>query len=381
MIGVSAFWFYLSAAERYPCLHLIGDSTVADKPLDDNPERGWRQMLPMFFDHRIKVVNHARNGRSTKSFIREGLWQKVYDQLQPGNWLFIQFGHNDGKTADTSRYGAFSMARLVAEEIRRIDLPIAEFLCQPPKWSQEAVGKVVGLDYFYNREFKKNPAGEEIQFHYIWEDRENSGYSQLGDIFENLGAAIAEVHEAPTMETLARLSVYIIVDPDTIKENPLPNYLQPPTIDVIVAWVQQGGVLLLMGNDDGNAEFAHFNQLAGKFGIYFNKVSKHGVTGTNYEMGQFVNLPSHPIFAGVRKIFMKEISTLTIHEAAKPILFDESDVVIAEATVGKGYVCAVGDPWLYNEYIDHRRLPEDFDNRLAGENFARWLLSKAKKVR
>jgi lysophospholipase L1-like esterase len=82
-------------------IHMIGDSTMADKPvIPANPERGWGQMLPLFFKDTVRVVNYARNGRSTKSFIAEGLWDKVVAELKPGDFVIIQFGHNDEKTGN-----------------------------------------------------------------------------------------------------------------------------------------------------------------------------------------------------------------------------------------------------------------------------------------
>ncbi|HTT56628.1 MAG TPA: rhamnogalacturonan acetylesterase [Opitutaceae bacterium] len=87
-----------------PKLHLIGDSTMANKPTDPpNPEHGWGQMLPQFFRDPAMVVNHAVNGRSTKSFIDEGRWQQVLDELHPGDYVLIQFGHNDEKLEDPKR--------------------------------------------------------------------------------------------------------------------------------------------------------------------------------------------------------------------------------------------------------------------------------------
>jgi pectinesterase len=85
---------------------LIGDSTMADKPLEDNPERGWGQLLPAFFDQSVAVRNHAMNGRSTKSFLDEGRWEAVLKALRAGDWVFIQFGHNDQKKEDPTRYAA-----------------------------------------------------------------------------------------------------------------------------------------------------------------------------------------------------------------------------------------------------------------------------------
>ena len=84
---------------------MIGDSTMANKPLDkENQERGWGQMLPMFFEGAIKVDNHAVNGRSSKSFIDEGRWEKVREKIRPGDYVIIQFGHNDEKAKSADRY-------------------------------------------------------------------------------------------------------------------------------------------------------------------------------------------------------------------------------------------------------------------------------------
>lgn len=62
-----------------------------------SPERGWGMVLQGCFSEDIIVDNHALNGRSSISFIREGHWQKVLDLIKPGDYVFIQFGHNDEK--------------------------------------------------------------------------------------------------------------------------------------------------------------------------------------------------------------------------------------------------------------------------------------------
>lgn len=86
-------------------VYTIGDSTMANKPNPEvNPERGWGQMLPLYFNDSVKIDNRAVNGRSTRSFINEGKWKSVYDSLKPGDFVFIQFGHNDQKEKDSSRY-------------------------------------------------------------------------------------------------------------------------------------------------------------------------------------------------------------------------------------------------------------------------------------
>ena len=88
-------------------IHLMGDSTMAEKDLPEaGEERGWGMMLQNFVDKDVNVVNYAQNGRSTKSFRDLGLWDKVYNAVKPGDYVFIQFGHNDAKESDESRYAA-----------------------------------------------------------------------------------------------------------------------------------------------------------------------------------------------------------------------------------------------------------------------------------
>lgn len=85
-------------------IFMIGDSTMANKDIrGDKQERGWGMMLKNFFTEDVVVDNHALNGRSSKSFIDEGHWQKVLDKIKPGDYVFIQFGHNDEK-ADAKRH-------------------------------------------------------------------------------------------------------------------------------------------------------------------------------------------------------------------------------------------------------------------------------------
>lgn len=81
-----------------PTIYMIGDSTMANKNAKCFPETGWGEAFSAFVDtSRISIENHARNGRSTKSFIDQGLWEKVISKINPGDYLFIQFGHNDEK--------------------------------------------------------------------------------------------------------------------------------------------------------------------------------------------------------------------------------------------------------------------------------------------
>src|SRR6185436_14961170 len=101
VISVSGFAFLLP--NKKPTIFLIGDSTCANKPVDDNPERGWGQLIASFFTDEVSIQNHAVNGRSTKSFINEHRWDTVMSRLQEGDYVMIQFGHNDEKSGDSTR--------------------------------------------------------------------------------------------------------------------------------------------------------------------------------------------------------------------------------------------------------------------------------------
>lgn len=86
-------------------VYLAGDSTMAEKLEEKRPETGWGEKLQQFLDSdKVKIANRAKNGRSTKTFLAEGLWQNIQQSLQPGDYVFIQFGHNDASKEKGERY-------------------------------------------------------------------------------------------------------------------------------------------------------------------------------------------------------------------------------------------------------------------------------------
>lgn len=92
-------------AQKKPTLFLIGDSTMSNKENPDkNPEHGWGQVLGQFMTNGIEIQNHAMNGRSSKSFRTEGRWATVEKQLKKGDYVIIQFGHNDQKVKDSTKF-------------------------------------------------------------------------------------------------------------------------------------------------------------------------------------------------------------------------------------------------------------------------------------
>lgn len=248
-------------------------------------------------------------------------------------------------------------------------------LLEAPK---TGAGKTVLLDRFFNSEKRKDAGGKNDYWHYTWTEWSHPGFAFFGNRFNKYGAKLANLDVAPTAENLRKASVYIIVDPDHVKDNPQPNYMTPEYATVISNWVKAGGVLLLMGNDSANCELKQFNLLAGKFGISFTDVSRNMVKDDVFSMGE-VTVPAHNAVFKQRRMFLKEISALSVKAPAKALIEDKDGVIMAVATYGKGRVLVVGDPWLYNEYVDGRRLPASFDNLGAADDLAYWLLKQAKK--
>lgn len=98
--------FMSFVAKHQTTIYMIGDSTMADKQDKVYPERGWGMFLQQFCRQDVVVQNYAMNGRSTRTFISEGRWQAVLEQLKPGDFVIIQFGHNDQSKEKTDRYTA-----------------------------------------------------------------------------------------------------------------------------------------------------------------------------------------------------------------------------------------------------------------------------------
>ncbi|MHA4842521.1 rhamnogalacturonan acetylesterase [Flavitalea antarctica] len=108
---------------------LIGDSTCANKEVRAYPETGWGMPFTYFFDSTVQVRNMAVNGRSTKTFIEENRWQHVLDSLRQGDYVFIQFGHNDevkekvGRYTTPEEFGA-NLLRYVNETRSKNGIPV-----------------------------------------------------------------------------------------------------------------------------------------------------------------------------------------------------------------------------------------------------------------
>jgi len=115
---------------------------------------------------------------------------------------------------------------------------------------------------------------------------------------------------------------------------------------------------------------------AAVFGIHFNGDSYKRVTGLNFPMGAINVDASNPIFKSTNKIYIKELSTLKIQSPAKAVLTKEGNIIMAVAKYNKGTVVVLGDPWLYNEYTDGRKLPKEYGNYKAAKDLVKWWLKQ-----
>ena len=166
-----------------PTLFLVGDSTMADKKdPDKNPEHGWGQILPTLMTNTISIQNHAANGRSSKSFRTEGLWDKVYTQLKKGDYVIIQFGHNDESPDKIERYTppdtfVLNLARFVKESRAKGATPI---LLSPVSRRQfDSTGRVKETHKIYTALVQK--AAAEMNVTYIDLDAKSRElYQQFG---------------------------------------------------------------------------------------------------------------------------------------------------------------------------------------------------------
>lgn len=266
---------------------------------------------------------------------------------------------------DPKGVGAFLLA---ANEMELAALP------------KPGLGKTVLLDSYFNNETRTDQSGNSLSWHYKWEEQANGGFSFFSGLFNTAGFKTKTLYQAPTAANLKGTSIYIIVDPDFEKENPQPNFVSQPDMNAITAWVNAGGVLVLMANDAPNAELKHFNELAAKFGVFFNGDSKGTVpVASNFETAKVVVPSGNEIFKNASNLFIKEYSSLKLSGNAKSVLKDkDGDNVMSVTKMGKGTVYVIGDPWLYNEYVDGRKLPASYDNFKAAEDLVNWL---AKQIR
>jgi unsaturated rhamnogalacturonyl hydrolase len=218
---------------------------------------------------------------------------------------------------------------------------------------------VVALDGYHNAE-------RAMPEHYQWEGTTDGSFSKLANGFREHEVELRTLRSRIDAASLQGVNLLIIVDPDTPEETPEPKYIEDSEIGAIAKWVGEGGRLVLLGNDKGHAEFTHFNRLASRFGIQFLEETYPKVSGKAI----LVATGKHPIFEGGLQAYLVEVAPLKLVAPAEPMLTHEGTDVMALAHVGRGMVFALGDPWLYDEYIERN------DNVRIATNLFRMLLEE-----
>jgi lysophospholipase L1-like esterase len=157
-INKKIFWvplliIFSFAPVRKKKIWLIGDSTMANKEIKYYPETGWGMPFAYFFDSTFEVDNRAKNGRSTGSFIKEGLWKNVYGNLEEGDYVFIQFGHNDEvktkATYTTEEVFKNNLTRYISDSRSKKAIPV--LLTPVARRSFDSTGKMRDSHEVYSK--------------------------------------------------------------------------------------------------------------------------------------------------------------------------------------------------------------------------------------
>lgn len=149
-IILASFMFY---QKKKITVYLVGDSTMSIKEPEFFPETGWGMPFAYFFDSTVVLDNRAKNGRSTKSFIEENLWKPITDNLHAGDYVFIQFGHNDEVKEKIGRYTTLeefktNLLRFVNDTKNKKAIPV--LLTPVARRRFGTTGKVEGSHPFYS---------------------------------------------------------------------------------------------------------------------------------------------------------------------------------------------------------------------------------------
>ena len=239
LLMLSAF----TSEKRVITIFTIGDSTMANKSLvGGNPERGWGQMLSRYFSADIVIDNHAVNGRSSKSFIDEGRWDKVLEKLKKGDYVFIQFGHNDEKS----------------DEKRHTD-PGTTFDANLKRFVEEARAKgaiPVLFNSIVRRNFGKTNADAVAQA-VIQDDIREGIDPNAPQAEEKAGARLIDTHGAylDSPRNVARELDVPFVDLNRITHD-LVERMGPETSKQLFVWVAPNTVPAL---PDGREDNTHLN--------------------------------------------------------------------------------------------------------------------------
>jgi lysophospholipase L1-like esterase len=151
-----------------PTVYLVGDSTMSDKNPKQYPETGWGMLFPDYFDTtKLKIINRAVGGRSTKSYVNEGRWDAVMSMVKEGDYVFIQFGHNDESKTDTSRgvtadVYRVNLVRYIRDTKSKKAIPV--LLSPVSRRSFDSTGRFYDSHWAYGKAVRAVAAEEKVVF-------------------------------------------------------------------------------------------------------------------------------------------------------------------------------------------------------------------------
>lgn len=163
-------------------IFMAGDSTMAIKETKAYPETGWGMPFTWFWDSTVTIVNRAKNGRSTKTFISEGLWKSIYDEMKEGDYVIIQFGHNDESPEKKERYATpdtfkMNLTRFITDTRAKGATPILFTPVSRRKFDKD--GNAVPTHEQYSALVKEVAAEQKVIF-FDLDEQSRALYQQFG---------------------------------------------------------------------------------------------------------------------------------------------------------------------------------------------------------
>ncbi|WP_453990601.1 rhamnogalacturonan acetylesterase [Bacillus nitroreducens] len=163
------------------CIYIAGDSTVSDCPPNEEPRAGWGQVLHQYFKENVIIHNFAIGGRSSKSFIEENRLDAILDAIQPNNYLFIQFGHNDQKVDDrrTEPFSSYQdyLSQYIAGARKKGAIPV--LVTSMHRRTFDKNGKIVNSLGDYPESMKALAEQKQVCLIDLWKESKNL-YESLG---------------------------------------------------------------------------------------------------------------------------------------------------------------------------------------------------------
>jgi lysophospholipase L1-like esterase len=163
-------------------IFLAGDSTMSVKETKAFPETGWGMPFACFWDSTVTVVNRAKNGRSTKTFLSEGLWKSITDEAKEGDYVIIQFGHNDESAEKKERYATpdtfkMNLERFIRETREKKAIPILFTPVSRRKFDKE--GHALETHQQYSA-LVREVAQEQAVLYFDLDEKSRALYQQFG---------------------------------------------------------------------------------------------------------------------------------------------------------------------------------------------------------